>query len=123
MAMEVRYTQNKGFEVSEFVKQIFKRELLALAAYKEKKYEQALTETFKRIDEVIESPEGQKELRKIRNQQNEGGNEQFIGGSVGCTANVVLITQDAFYVANSGDSRSSLCRAGKALDLSFDHKP
>lgn len=26
-------------------------------------------------------------------------------------------------IANSGDSRSVLCRAGKAIELSFDHKP
>lgn len=46
-----------------------------------------------------------------------------ISKTTGCTANVVLITPTQFIVANAGDSRSSLCRGGKAIDLSFDHKP
>ena len=46
-----------------------------------------------------------------------------MSNGTGCTANVILITPDKFVVANAGDSRSSLCRKGKALDLSEDHKP
>lgn len=46
-----------------------------------------------------------------------------ISNGTGCTANVVLITPDKFVIANAGDSRSSLNRKGKALDLSEDHKP
>lgn len=46
-----------------------------------------------------------------------------ISKTTGCTANVVLITPTQYIVANAGDSRSSLCRGGKAIDLSFDHKP
>lgn len=47
----------------------------------------------------------------------------MIGASVGCTANVVLITPTSYIVANAGDSRSVLSRNGKAIDLSKDHKP
>ena len=44
--------------------------------------------------------------------------------SIGCTANVVLIDDyKKMYVANAGDSRCVLCRSGKAVALSFDHKP
>ncbi|KAH3734017.1 hypothetical protein DPMN_040456 [Dreissena polymorpha] len=45
------------------------------------------------------------------------------GSDSGCTAVVTLIRDSRVYVANAGDSRCVLCRAGKAVDLSFDHKP
>ena len=41
----------------------------------------------------------------------------------GTTACVVLITKDNIYCANSGDSRAVLMSKGKAIPLSFDHKP
>jgi serine/threonine protein phosphatase PrpC len=44
--------------------------------------------------------------------------------SIGCTANVILIEDmKKLYIANAGDSRCVLGRAGKAVPLSFDHKP
>lgn len=51
------------------------------------------------------------------------GGEARVSNGTGCTANVVLITQDKYIVANAGDSRSSLCRKGTTIDLSTDHKP
>lgn len=87
-----------------------------------------MIETFKKVDEILKSNEGQNALIGLRygdqtpNQTQEGERE-FIGGSVGCTANVMLITSNAYYVANAGDSRSVLCRDGKSIDLSKDHKP
>jgi serine/threonine protein phosphatase PrpC len=41
----------------------------------------------------------------------------------GCTANVVVFDSENYWVANSGDSRSVLCRGGKLVPLSVDHKP
>lgn len=41
----------------------------------------------------------------------------------GCTAVVALLHRNHLYVANAGDSRAILCRNGKAVPLSFDHKP
>ena len=35
--------------------------------YKSGKFKEALDETFKRVDELIETPEGQAALNKIRN--------------------------------------------------------
>lgn len=41
----------------------------------------------------------------------------------GCTAVVALKVGKELYVANAGDSRGILCRGGKAIPLSEDHKP
>lgn len=45
------------------------------------------------------------------------------GSSSGCTAVVALLKGNDLYVANAGDSRCVVCRDGKAMDMSFDHKP
>lgn len=45
------------------------------------------------------------------------------GLSSGCTAVVALVVDRELYVANAGDSRCVVCRDGKALDMSVDHKP
>jgi protein phosphatase 2C family protein 2/3 len=46
-----------------------------------------------------------------------------VGNGVGCTANVLLITPDKYYIANAGDSRSALYRDGRLVTFSEDHKP
>ncbi|KAI7732826.1 hypothetical protein M8C21_020226 [Ambrosia artemisiifolia] len=43
--------------------------------------------------------------------------------AVGSTAVVAITTPDKIIVANCGDSRAVLCRNGKAIPLSSDHKP
>ncbi|KAL9169549.1 hypothetical protein ABFS82_04G086500 [Erythranthe guttata] len=43
--------------------------------------------------------------------------------AVGSTAVVAVVTPDKIVVANCGDSRAVLCRNGKAVPLSTDHKP
>lgn len=45
------------------------------------------------------------------------------GSDSGCTAVVALLKGNELYVANAGDSRCIVCRNGKAVDMSFDHKP
>lgn len=41
----------------------------------------------------------------------------------GCTAVVALLIGRDLYVANAGDSRCIVSRAGKVVEMSFDHKP
>ncbi|KAH6837147.1 highly ABA-induced PP2C protein 3 [Perilla frutescens var. hirtella] len=43
--------------------------------------------------------------------------------AVGSTAVVAVVTPHEIVVANCGDSRAVLCRNGKAIPLSTDHKP
>ncbi|KAL6341178.1 hypothetical protein AAG906_032294 [Vitis piasezkii] len=43
--------------------------------------------------------------------------------AVGSTAVVAIVTPEKIVVANCGDSRAVLCRNGKAIPLSSDHKP
>ena len=45
------------------------------------------------------------------------------GYDSGCTAVVALLKETKLYVANAGDSRCVVCRDGKAIEMSFDHKP
>lgn len=45
------------------------------------------------------------------------------GKDSGCTAVVALRHGRTLYVANAGDSRCVLSRAGEAIEMSFDHKP
>jgi len=67
--------------------------------------ENALTMTFYRLDEVLEE-------RTYLDAEHQG-----------CTACVCLVSKDYLICANAGDSRAVLCRGGRAVPLSEDHKP
>ena len=45
--------------------------------------------------------------------------------SIGCTSNVIYIdhAEKKAYVANAGDSRCTMGRGGKCVEMSVDHKP
>lgn len=45
------------------------------------------------------------------------------GFDSGCTAVVAVLRENKLYVANAGDSRCIICRDGKAIEMSYDHKP
>eukprot|EP00798_Chlamydomonas_sp_ICE-L_P017380 gene17380-23682_t len=48
---------------------------------------------------------------------------EVTASTVGSTAVVALLGKKRMWVANCGDSRAVLCRGGKALQLTDDHKP
>jgi serine/threonine protein phosphatase PrpC len=105
-----------GAEVARFCSKNFGNELKKLAEYKQGNYEAALKRCFLLMDEILVTPEGQKQLKALTDKDNSESN-------AGCTANVILIKDKKIYIANSGDSRSLLYKGGKVTRLSEDHKP
>ncbi|KAJ8967533.1 hypothetical protein NQ314_002848 [Rhamnusium bicolor] len=61
--------------------------------------------------------EDEEDLEFARNMKEEPGSDS------GCTAVVAVLKGNELYVANAGDSRCIVCRNGKAVEMSFDHKP
>lgn len=87
--------------------------------------DRALVDAFHRMDELLRAPDIQAQLDGLRISQ--APQRRSLYGSdpkwIGCTAVVSLIRSDVVIVANAGDSRAVLCRAGEAVPLSSDHKP
>eukprot|EP00249_Psilotum_nudum_P004174 c17719_g1_i2 orf=387-1175(+) len=65
----------------------------------------AIAETYKKTDS---------DFLKVENNQHR---------DAGSTASTAVLVGDHLLVANVGDSRAVICRAGKAVALSTDHKP
>ena len=103
----------------------FAKELENNENFKGEHYEKALKETFLKMDELIISEAGQEEIRNIQREMRERANGPNYEepSHAGCTANVVLITPQWIYCANSGDSRAVASVSKEAKALSFDHKP
>merc|ERR1712141_337327 len=83
-------------------------------------------------DDAEEEEEDEQEDSEEEDAEDENDNgEDFIGGEFneepgndsGCTAVVALLRGNDLFVANAGDSRCVVCRDGKAIEMSFDHKP
>lgn len=87
----------------------------------------ALAAAFLRMDELLWDARTLVELQELSDPRDRG--KIGLGGwaahpfVVGCTALVCCVRPDAVVVANAGDCRAVLSRAGKALELSEDHKP
>jgi len=120
-----------GKEVALFVKKHYTEELQKLESFKKGEYKVALIESFLKMDVLMLTEDGRKELMFYKKQ---GGDkesplyrkmngEDSIAYNAGCTACVALITKDEVYVANAGDSRCVASRKGTAIELSTDHKP
>lgn len=114
-----------GKEVAEFVSKHFCIELINCRAYRAGNYEQALKDTFMRMDELLRTTEGLCEVIRIAKKLPDDHPVQPDPRMMvaGCTSVVALIHENTLFVANAGDSRCVLNREGTAIDLSTDHKP
>ncbi|KAL5015896.1 hypothetical protein ScPMuIL_005485 [Solemya velum] len=74
-------------------------------------------------DEEEEGEEEQGERPRILVGDEEEPHNEEPGTDSGCTAVLALLRGKELMVANAGDSRCIMCRRGKAIDLSIDHKP
>ncbi|CAG9860828.1 unnamed protein product [Phyllotreta striolata] len=68
-------------------------------------------------EDIEEEEDDEDDLEFARNMKEQPGSNS------GCTAVVALLKGNELYVANAGDSRCIVCRKGKAIDMSIDHKP
>lgn len=111
-------------------------------SFRNGEYGEGLRQCFLEVDRLLGKEDGQKELAALKKEKppnkaplfkllgdisNKGLGEdsEMMLDSIGCTANVILFAPDfkKIYVANAGDSRCVMGKAGKAVALSFDHKP
>lgn len=129
MAMEVEENITLGQQVALFAAKNLPKVLKESANFKAGNYKQALIDSFIKIDEILESEEGKKQLAEISAECMKKDtiypqmDIENLANCVGCTACVALITKTEIYVANAGDSRCVLSVGGKAMDMSEDHKP
>ena len=142
-----------GKEVAQFVKNHFTETFLSNSELQKDNIKEALKQTFLKMDDLMRTPEGKEELKKLneisekedkeqdelnkknnpedsrndflRNILSLRGPKTDIAGQTGCTACVCVIDikHKKMYFANAGDSRVVLCRNGIAEPMSTDHKP
>ena len=135
-----------GKEVAQFVKNHFIEEFNNNQNTKLENISESLIETFLKMDELMKTEKGKKELKELylkskqedTEQNKKTGNKDIyqcfdpknensdiIGNITGCTACVVVIDQKnkKIYFANAGDSRAVICKKGIGFQMSHDHKP
>lgn len=105
-----------GREVAVFCEKYFVQTLKKNQNFIDKNYQQALIENFYAMDELMRDKDYGllKELQESKDMISQAG----------CTAVVLLITPEKYYVANAGDSRCVLFnKYKKVVALTEDHKP
>mmetsp|Transcript_100455 Transcript_100455/g.324183 ORF Transcript_100455/g.324183 Transcript_100455/m.324183 type:complete len:386 (-) Transcript_100455:299-1456(-) len=83
----------------------------------------ALTSAFHQMDVLLADPRSLHELRALSRMPKGAASPPPHPDLVGCTAIVCCVRRDTITVANAGDCRAVLCRRGRAVDMSEDHKP
>lgn len=91
-----------------------------LAELPTKDPELALTQAFRRVDELLAQPAAANELRELTIP---GNMPQDSADNCGCTAVCCMVLGDKLVLSNTGDSRAVLCRDGQAALCTEDHKP
>lgn len=79
------------------------------------------------FDDIMSSPSGfnGEDNLVLSEDEDNGVDDPLVGSIAGTCAVCVLvdIPKQCLWIANAGDSRAVLCRNGKAIALSRDHKP
>ena len=94
---------HRGSTVATFCGSRLPEFLVNTASYSSGRMKEALTEAYIGMDQHLKTTQP--------------------GEMSGCTAVSLLVTPTELYCANAGDSRCVLCREGRAVPLSIDHKP
>uniref|UniRef100_A0AAX7UBP7 protein-serine/threonine phosphatase n=1 Tax=Astatotilapia calliptera TaxID=8154 RepID=A0AAX7UBP7_ASTCA len=146
-AMFAVYDGHGGEEVALYCSKYLPDIIKEQKAYKDGKLQKALEDAFLAIDGRITTEEVIKELVQIAGRPTEEPPTEKVaeeddcdprsfgsvlqltclclqpGSDSGTTAVVALIRGKQLIVANAGDSRCVVSERGKAVDMSYDHKP
>ena len=110
-----------------------------------RKEEEWLRQSFLNVDVELRKQEGQNQIGDLRREippkkpailsilgedkekkdPKEQTNDEMMLDCIGCTSNVIYIdkAKKKIFVANAGDSRCVMGKAGTAVEMSIDHKP
>ncbi|CBJ31069.1 Chain A, Crystal Structure Of Anopheles Gambiae SerTHR PHOSPHATASE Complexed With Zn2+ [Ectocarpus siliculosus] len=108
-----------GKAVADFCKERLPGLLAASPDIRAGNWRDGFPRVYHALDALLKSGEGQEKTGGW------GGATKVDGIGVGCTIVTALLDRKRgqCYVAHAGDSRCVLCRAGRAVQLTRDHKP
>ncbi|CAA7015589.1 unnamed protein product [Microthlaspi erraticum] len=104
-----------GSEASQYIKENATRLFFEDAVFRESRTSVVVNSLF-----LKELEKSHREAYKLADLAME--DESIVSASCGTTALTALVIGRHLMVANAGDCRAVLCRRGKAVDMSFDHK-